>query len=242
MQQIKKLAQISGAWNIGLGLLMFFQGSILLKIIIGQLFPSIKYVRPIAEERFSSYIQAQCVKTAIIVILLILIEIIAFFVVNAIIARKYKRIAQDTQLLKQRWGRRLSRYFCYINIYGALMLAIFLGGIVIFALSLAKHTNAIDFSMQNPSVAHIHNLILSADFSSLAKIEELISAIIAEIKNNSALYKLINTAINSISFMQFFVGAWTYLSYGLLGFGIYLHARLLRRLDWCELLEESQSA
>ncbi|VWL85342.1 hypothetical protein [Oceanivirga miroungae] len=218
MDRLKKLTILSSIWNLVIFLLLFFQSSIIFEIVRENLFPSLKFIKPLFDDKIISFIKSQIILTIITIVIMILVEIVLFFVINTILQKKYNKYINF-------------KYYKYLNIYFIISILILLFTIGYYSINILNHYNGIYFNMNNKTLNSIIEILKNTEFTNMVNVETFINLSIEKIKNDSEIYKFVIEVLNFIDAIYYIKLIFYKLSYILLVFGIYKNIRIYLSID-----------
>ncbi len=204
-----KKEKLSLFWNVVILCLLFFQTTIIFKIIKGQLFPDFAFVKSLFDKQIIGFLKIRLILTVIFVVAFIVLELVLFFVINVKMSKHMK-------------------YYKYLNIYAIFSFLLFIFLIIFYIFKIIKLTQYTDLSLNNKIIKQIYDIILNMKIEKLIDIQYTLEIIIEKIKSDNNIYGLIMTLLNSLNIFKMTYQIWNIISYIILIFGIYLNVKKIK--------------
>ncbi len=225
MTKIKKITIASILWNILIFLLLLFQTRMVYLIIKTNLFPTMRLLKPLIDGNIIAFLKTNIIITAIMIVLMILFEIIIFFMVNKFLYKLYIGYSKNESKIKLNKNMHgFAKTYKYNNIYFTCIIIFFIVLNLYGVFSLYGMYNQIDFSMNNKTVQSVYDIVMNVNIEevqNLNDLTELVTKALEQIKNDSIIYQFVIKTSRFLEMNHYLNKLFFIFAYALLGFGIF---------------------
>ncbi|PID82400.1 MAG: hypothetical protein CSB16_01490 [Clostridiales bacterium] len=225
MSRLKRLSIISIFWNLIMLALLFFQSRVLKSIIQDKVFPGDDTLGTVLEGNYLDVLKNRAIDAAIVVGIIIVVQIILFFVVNFLFCRKLKKLNKAEVEIKE--SKHLEKYYRYIMIYMLVFLIVFLSFAVFSGLKISNLANEMDFKIDEGSLFVLGGIVVDIKSNGLPTLKEFINDALDVFSDSPDIKQFLSTAFGRLNTLISIEKYWHIISYIILAFGMFLSTRLL---------------